>query len=83
MAALLPPRILPHPGGGILRDPEEFPSLGGRGKGRGNPKHFGRGFLRHDTSSLQSFEEYLLKRMEECLIPMKDPGGYDYELHLQ
>jgi hypothetical protein len=34
-------------------------------------------------SSLRSFEEYLLKRKEECLISMRDPGGYDYGLHLQ
>jgi hypothetical protein len=37
---------------------------------------------RRILSSLQSFEEDLLKRMEECLIPMRDSGGYDYELHL-
>ena len=32
--------------------------------------------------SLRSFKEYLLKRTEECLIPTRGHGGYDYELHL-
>jgi hypothetical protein len=67
----------------FARDGERNGAAGRKSRGSmGKPEEVASA-KRRIPSSLRSFEECLLKRMEECLIPMRGPGGHDYEMHLQ